>query len=314
MTLALRVARLLAVLVAVSALTFLIANLLPGDPASAILGEQATPEAVAQVRDQLGLDDPLPERYFNWLGDAVTGDFGASYRTNTPVLDMVKERLPVSLEIMLIAQLLAIGCAVPVAMVSAYRQGKPVDRVMAGTSFALLSAPNFIVAMGFIYLFAIRLGWFPATGFTRLTDDPIENLRSAIMPAIVLCLGPFAVYTRVLRNDLVDTLQQDFILMARSQGLPPRQVLWRHALRPSLVSVTTLIGISIGTMIGGSVIVEQVFALPGIGSLLVDSIRAREYTVLQGLVLMIAVGYVTINFLVDMLYLVLDPRIRHGHH
>jgi peptide/nickel transport system permease protein len=313
-TLALRVARLLAVLVAVSALTFLIANLLPGDPASAILGEQATPEAVAQVRDQLGLDDPLPERYFNWLGDAVTGDFGASYRTNTPVLDMVKERLPVSLEIMLIAQLLAIGCAVPVAMVSAYRQGKPVDRVMAGTSFALLSAPNFIVAMGFIYLFAIRLGWFPATGFTRLTDDPIENLRSAIMPAIVLCLGPFAVYTRVLRNDLVDTLQQDFILMARSQGLPPRQVLWRHALRPSLVSVTTLIGISIGTMIGGSVIVEQVFALPGIGSLLVDSIRAREYTVLQGLVLMIAVGYVTINFLVDMLYLVLDPRIRHGHH
>jgi peptide/nickel transport system permease protein len=309
----LRLTRLAAVIIAVSALTFLLSNLLPGDPAVVILGESASPTQVAELRSQLGLDRPLPVRYLDWAGSAATGDLGTAYRSGRSVTELVTERLPVSLELMVLAQVLALVLAVPAAITSVRHRNGVFDRTLTSVSFGLLSAPSFVIAVLMIYLFSVRLGWLPATGFVRLSDDVVGNLRSVAMPAIVLALGPFAMYTRILRSDLSNTLQEDFVLVARSYGLPDRKILWGHALRPSLLPLVTLVGVNVGALIGGAVIIEQLFAIPGVGSLLIESILAREYLVLQGVVLLIAVGYVLVNFLVDICYGILDPRIRHAH-
>jgi peptide/nickel transport system permease protein len=309
----LRLTRLAAVIVAVSALTFLLSNLLPGDPAVVILGENASPTQVAELRSQLGLDRPLPVRYLDWAASSATGDLGTAYRSGRSVTELVTERLPVSLELMALAQILALVLAVPAAITSVRHRNGVFDRTLTSVSFGLLSAPSFVIAVLMIYLFSVRLGWLPATGFVRLSDDLVGNLRSVAMPAIVLALGPFAMYTRILRSDLSNTLQEDFVLVARSYGLPDRKILWGHALRPSLLPLVTLVGVNVGALIGGAVIIEQLFAIPGVGSLLIESILAREYLVLQGVVLLIAVGYVLVNFLVDICYGILDPRIRHAH-
>ncbi len=307
-----RLLQLVPVLLAVSALTFLMINLLPGDPVDAILGTDAPEEQREVVRADLGLDRPLPQRYADWLGGVVQGDLGRSYRTNQPVWDMLASRLPVSLELMVLAQLLALSVAIPLGVLTAYRRDSVLDRTASGTSYALLAAPPFVMAVLLIYIVAVRLQWLPATGYVRLTDDPWDNLRSLALPAIVLALGPMAVNMRLLRSDMIGTLQEDFILMARAEGLTPRRILFGHALRPSLLPLLTVVGINVGALIGGAVIIEQLFALPGIGSLVVDAIFNRDYLVLQGAVLLIAVAYVMVNLVVDLLYTTLDPRIRHG--
>ena len=300
-------------LVAVSFLTFLLTDLLPGDPAEQILGaEGATPEALAQVRDDLRLDDPLPVRYIRWVGDALTGDLGRSYRTGQEVNAAIRERLPVTLQVGGMAVGIALLGAIPLGMLSAYRAGSNTDRGIAGTTFALLATPSFMLAILLILVFAVSLGALPATGWVRITDDLAANLRGAILPALSLAIGELAVYTRLLRSDMIATLQEDYVVLARAKGMPTLWILLRHALRPSSFSLLTVVGLQIGAIMSGSVVVETLFALPGVGRLLVDSIFQRDLITVQGVALVVAVSYVAVNFVVDLLYTYLDPRIRRG--
>jgi len=308
-----RLLYLVPVLVAVSLLTFLIASLLPGDLAYVILGDQATPEKVAALRHDMGLDEPIWWRYLSWLGHVLQGDFGRSFRTGQTVLQAVTERLPVSLELMMLAELGALAIGIPLAIACAVRSGSAFDRFMTGSAFGMLSVPAFLSAILLIYLFAVELRWLPATGYVPFEDDPIGNLRSFLLPALTLALGEWPVLMRVLRSDMIATLQEDYIAMARAKGLKPSRILLVHALKPSSLTLVTVTGINIGRLIGGTVIVESIFALPGIGRLLLGAIFTRDLIILQGVVLFVACGYVLMNFIVDMLYAVLDPRIRHGH-
>ncbi len=308
-----RLLYLVPVLLAVSLLTFLIASLLPGDLAYTILGDQATPEKVAALRHDMGLDQPIWWRYLSWLGNVLQGDFGRSFRTGQTVLQAVAERLPVSLELMLLAQLGALTIGIPLAIACAVRSGSAFDRFMTGSAFSMLSVPAFLSAILLIYLFAVELRRLPATGYIPFHEDPIGNLRCFLLPALTLALGEWPVLMRVLRSDMIATLQEDYIAMARAKGLKPSRILLVHALKPSSLTLVTVTGINIGRLIGGTVIVESIFALPGIGRLLLSAIFTRDLIILQGVVLIVALGYVLINFIVDMLYAVLDPRIRHGH-
>jgi peptide/nickel transport system permease protein len=309
-----RLPAMVATLLIVSFLTFLLTSLLPGDPAVQILGAEGAsdPRALAAVREDLRLDDPVPVRYLDWLGDAVTGDLGRSYRTQQPVAEAIAERLPVTIEVGALAVVIALAAAIPLGTWSAFRAGGVSDRVITGTTFGVLAVPAFMMAIMLILVFAVTLQWLPATGWVRLTDDPLGNLRTAILPALSLALGELAVYTRLLRADMITTLQQDSITMARAKGIPTSRILFRHALRPSSFSLMTVVGLQVGAILGGAVIVETLFALPGIGRLLVDSISQRDLVMVQGVTLVIATSFVVINFVVDILYSLLDPRIRHG--
>lgn len=307
-----RLLQLVPVLFAVSALSFLLLNLLPGDPTVAILGPSATEENRAALREELGLDDPLPVRYVNWVGDSITGDLGKSYVSNQPTLEAIKQRLPVTLELLLLSQLLALVVAVPLAILAATKPNGVLDRVSTSAAFGFLAIPNFMLGVILIYLFAVRFQLFPATGYTAFSENPFENLRSLALPAITLGVAELAVYLRLLRTDLIATLQEDYIAMAQAKGLPKSFILLRHALRPSTFSLVTVAGLNLGRLIGGTFVIEYLFALPGIGSLVVESIFKRDYIVVQGTVLLVAVGYVLVNFLVDLLYGILDPRVRHA--
>jgi peptide/nickel transport system permease protein len=300
------------VVLAVSAATFLIASLLPGDLAIAMLGDQATPEAVAALHQKLGLDLPLWQQYFHWLGGVLSGDFGTSHRTGETVLHAIAGRLPVSLELMVIAELGGLLIGVPVAILCAVRPGSAFDRASSGIAFGILSVPPFMLAILLIFIFALRLGVLPATAYVPLSQDVVGNLRAMALPGATLALLEWPTIMRVLRSDMISTLQEDYIAMARAKGLTARRILLVHALKPSSLTLVTVIGLNIGRLIGGAVITESIFALPGIGRLLVESIYLRDFVILQGGVLLVAVGFVVVNFLVDLLYAALDPRIRHG--
>jgi peptide/nickel transport system permease protein len=308
-----RLLAILPVLLAVSLLTFLIASLLPGDLAFVILGDQATPENVAALRRDMGLDQPLWWRYLSWLGHVLQGDLGRSFRTGQTVLQAVAERIPVSLQLMLMAEFIGLLIGVPVAIACAARAGGPFDRFMTGSAFAMLSMPSFLTAILLIYLFAVELHWLPATGYVPFTEEPLSNLRFFVLPALTLALAEWPGIMRVLRSDMIATLQEDYIALAKAKGLKPSRILFVHALKPSSLTLVTVTGINIGRLLGGTLIVESIFALPGIGRLLVGAIYTRDLVILQGVVLLVACGFVIVNFIVDMLYAVLDPRIRHGH-
>ncbi|MFC4060109.1 ABC transporter permease [Planomonospora corallina] len=310
MTVLWRTARLLLVLLVVTFLSYALLSLLPGDPVGQILGGAATEEARERLRAELGLDDPLLVRYGAWLGALLTGDFGTSYITGIPVLESLADRLPVTLELLLAAQAIALGVAVPVAVAAARRPGGPLDHALAAVSFGLLSTPVFVLGVLLILVFAIRLKLLPATGWTSITTDLGWNLTSVLMPAVAIALPETAVYSRLLRTDLISTLAEDHITLARARGLAPRRILWRHALRPSAISLVTAVGLNLGAMIGGAVIVETLFGLPGVGRFIVDSIFARDYLAVQGGVVLISVGYVLVNAAVDLVYTAVDPRIR----
>ena len=308
-----RLLAILPVLLAVSLLTFLIASLLPGDLAFVILGDQATPENVAALRRDMGLDQPLWWRYLSWLGHVLQGDLGRSFRTGQTVLQAVAERIPVSLQLMLMAEFIGLLIGVPVAIACAARAGGAFDRFMTGSAFAMLSMPSFLTAILLIYLFAVELHWLPATGYVPFTEEPLANLRFFVLPALTLALAEWPGIMRVLRSDMIATLQEDYIALAKAKGLKPSRILFVHALKPSSLTLVTVTGINIGRLLGGTLIVESIFALPGIGRLLVGAIYTRDLVILQGVVLLVACGFVIVNFIVDMLYAVLDPRIRHGH-
>ncbi|TAJ85585.1 MAG: ABC transporter permease [Reyranella sp.] len=303
--------RLVVVLFCVTLLTYTIVNILPGDVAIVILGNLATPQDIAGLRADLGLDRPMLVRYFDWLGSALSGDLGRSYRSGEPVVQAILDRLPVSLQLMVMAQLIALGIAIPVALLSVRRPGGLFDRISASAAFGFLAMPNFMLGIVLIYLFSVTFDLLPATGFTPMSEGLWDNLESMILPSLTLGLIEWTVLMRVLRSDLLTTLKEDFILLARAKGLPQWRVLLQHALRPSSFTLITILGLNIGGLIGGAVIVEQIFALPGVGRLLLGGIFNRDLILVQGTVAFIAVGFVVINFLVDMLYAVLDPRVRH---
>lgn len=304
--------RLVPVLLGATALTFALVNLLPGDPSTAILGDQATPQQVQALRTELGLDRPLPLRYAAWLGDALHADLGRSLLTRQPVAQAIAERLPVSLQLMLMAQGLALVLGVALGVLAAWKRDGAIDRVISAGAYALLSTPVYILAIVLIYVVAVRLAWLPATGFTPLATDWVANLRGMVLPAVVLAAGPTAVYARLVRGDMIATLQEDFILLAKAQGHSVGYLLFRQALRPSVLPMITVFGVNTGVLIGGAVIIEQLFALPGMGSLMVEAILGRDYPLLQGVVLCVAVAFCIVNLLVDLAYRLLDPRIRHG--
>lgn len=361
-----RLLKMAPVLFIVSLATFLLVELVPGDPAVRILGTEATPEDVERVRGELGLDRPLAERYVEWLGNALQGDLGNSLlKPAFSVKDLLAQSLPITLQLAVMGLLIALLVSVPTALWAAYREGSAFDRASNVVTSALISIPSFVAALLLAFLFVFhpnvpryallvagvatggyllatsrrrqhaslrrplaalgvlaitalvffRFPDFNRTGFSRLTaDEGIgENLRSAFLPALTIALTEIAVFTRLLRNDLTATLQEDFILSAKAKGMSPGEVLWREALRPSSFSLVTLLGVSLGRAIGGTVIVETVFGIQGVGRLVVqDGVTPGDYPVVQGGVLVIAVAYVVINLIVDLSYVYLDPRVRHG--
>ena len=308
-----RLVHLVVVLFFVTLFVALLTAMLPGDPVDAIAGF-ASPEQKDALREDLGLDDPVYVQYGRWIGDFVTGDLGGYYSVTgeRPVMDRVRDSLPVSLQLMVYAQVLALIIAIPAGVFTAYRAGSRSDKVANATAFGMLAIPNFALALVLAYYVGVEFGWLPVSGYVKPSEDLVEHIRRMVMPTIALAVGQVAVYMRLLRSDMIATLQEDFITMAKSKGVSPRRVLWRHALRPSSLTLLTLAGLNVGTLIGGAVIVEVIFSMPGVGTLLFEAIQARQYIALQSLVAIIAVGYVLLNFLVDVLYAVLDPRIRHA--
>ncbi|HET6918597.1 MAG TPA: ABC transporter permease [Jiangellaceae bacterium] len=308
-----RLAHLVVVLFFVTLFVATLTAMLPGDPVDAIAGF-ASEEQKDALREELQLDDPVYVQYGRWVGNFVTGDLGNYYSVTggRPVMDRVRDSLPVSLQLMVEAQVLALVIAIPLGVFTAYRAGSRFDKGANATAFGLLAIPNFALALILAYYVGVRWGWLPVSGYVKPSEDLVEHLRRMAMPAIALAVGQIAVYMRLLRSDMIATLQEDFITMAKSKGISPSRVLWRHALRPSSLTLLTVAGLNVGVLIGGAVIVEVIFSLPGIGLLLFEAINARQYIALQSLVAIIAVSYVLINFLVDLLYAVLDPRIRHA--
>jgi peptide/nickel transport system permease protein len=308
-----RVAQLVIVLFGVTVLVALLFSLLPGD-----LAEVSIPfgsdEQRAALREDLGLNEPIYVQYGRWVGDFVKGDFGDFYRQGnvTPVLDRVKATAPVSLELMLYAQFLALAFSIPLGIFTARRAGSLADKATNTTAYGLLAVPNFVLALVLAYVVGVELHWLPPQGFVHWGDGLSDHLKSMILPSASLAIGQIAVYMRLLRTDLVATLQQDFILMAKSKGITERRVMWRHALRPSSLTLLTIAGLNVATLIGGAIVIERIFNLDGMGRLIFEAINERQIVAVQSLVAIFAAGFVIVNYLVDILYAVLDPRIRRG--
>jgi peptide/nickel transport system permease protein len=306
-----RLVQMVPVLLLVSLVVFSLLHLTPGDPATTMLGQEATPEAVAALRERLGLDQPLPVQYVRWLGSVLRGDLGRSIRTNQPVTEAILERLPVTVQLSAMSILIALMIAIPVGIISALRRNTALDS--SATTLALLGValPNFFLAILLIYLFSIQLRWLPPIGYVPLWEDPGENLRRMIMPALTLGTALAAIIMRLTRSSLLEVLEQDYVRTARAKGLTESRMVRVHALKNSLIPVVTIVGLQIGGLLGGTVITETIFALPGIGRLIVDSIFRRDFPLVQGAVLFVAVAFLVTNLLVDLLYAFLDPRIRY---
>jgi peptide/nickel transport system permease protein len=299
------------VLVLVTAGVFFLIHLTPGDPIDAMMVESADPSVKAALSRQLGLDQPIHVQYLRWMGRVLHGDLGRSIRNNQPVIEDVGRRIRPSVELALLAILIALVVAFPLGILSAARRNTPVDG--AGTTFALIGIcmPNFLIALLLIFLFGVTLRWLPVSGYTDPLEDPVNGLRSLTLPAITLGLALGAVITRTLRSSLIEALSEDYVRTGRAKGLPEGAIVGRHALKNSLIPVVTVLGLQLGGLIGGAVITEYVFALPGVGRLVVDAVFARDYPLVQGVVLLIALAYIATNLLVDLVYGLLDPRIRY---
>lgn len=305
-----RLTRVIPVALIITVLATAAVDAMPGSAAVAILGNDATPEQVAALNRQLGLDQPFLTRYIDWLAGAFRGDLGTSLRLDAPVTEVLLQRIPVTAEIALLAIVIALALAVPLALRSGSQVGGLFDRITSGASAGVLALPSFAAAVLLILVFAIQLRWFPVSGWVALWDDPVANLRYAFLPALVLGLSEAAVFYRLLRNDVIATLRENFVLAARARGMRRGYILIHHALRPSLFSLITVMGLALGRLLGGAMVVEVLFALPGLGSLMLQSVPSRDIPVIQGIVLVMALVYVVVNIAVDLAYAALDPRIR----
>ncbi|QBD83577.1 ABC transporter permease [Ktedonosporobacter rubrisoli] len=288
----------------------MIIHLVPGDPARILLGEEATPEAVRALRQQLGLDQPLLVQFFIWLWQAVHGNLGQSIQLQQPVLQALWQRVPVTLELGLAALLFSLVLAVPLGIYSATHRNSFLDWLVNISSLIGTAIPVFVLGLLLIFFFAVGLRFVPPGGYVPFSDDPLGNLRDLIMPMITLGAGSVAVNMRQIKAGMVEVLSQDYIRTARAKGLAERRVYYLHALRNALIPVLTIVGIQIGSILAGAVVVETIFLWPGIGQLAVTSIMSKDYPVVQGVVLLSALSYMAANLLVDISYVVLDPRIR----
>jgi len=306
-----RLVRMIVTVILVVTLTYLLLSLIPGNPAYSMLPQdQLTPANVARVDHQLGLDRPFFVRMATWAGHALQGNLGVSFQSGQSVSSLIISRLPVTLELMILAQLIGLVLALVLALLSVSQRRKIGSGVSTVFTVVALSLPNFILALVLVLVFAVKLRAFPATGFVPLDQSVAGNLQSMLLPAVALGAGTAAVYAQVLSAELRTTLQQDFVQFAIAKGMPRRTVLFRHALRPSALPLLTLAGLNVGILLGGSFIIETIFALPGIGQLAVNAIYSKDYLVVQGVVLFVTLCYVLINFGVDLLYSVVDPRVR----
>ncbi|MGY1634961.1 ABC transporter permease [Geodermatophilus sp. SYSU D01186] len=301
------------IMLGVTVLTFWVLSLIPGNAAQQLLGPEATPEDIALLEQQLGLDKPGVVRYLEWLQGAVTGDLGNSLVSRQPVSDILADRLPVTGELVLLAFVVSLVLAVPVALLAAHKPGGLMDRISMMISTLGLSVANYVLALLLVLVFAVSLGWLPAIGYTPLEDGLWANLRGMILPSAAIGFPLFCYYTRFLRGDLVDQMQQEeYVTTARAKGVGSWAVLIKHAFRNSSFGLITIVGLNLGALIGGTVIIEQIFALPGIGQMLLQAINTRDFVVVQAAVVIFALVAVVANLVVDLLYAVLDPRIRYG--
>ena len=309
-----KLGELIVVLLVVSIVSFMLLSLVPGgNPAVRILGDQATPESVEALNEELGLNDPIVTRYLNWLGDVLQGDLGYSTDLNQEVSDVLKEKLPVTIQLAVMAIGIGILFAVPIGVLAAWKAGSRLDKVVTSISFAVLSLPGFLIAIALLIIFAVNWKILPATpAWVPFTEDPLQNLKNLILPVASMAIGEIAVLSRVLRSDMIEVLQSDFVDAARAKGLSNRFILFRHALPASLTSMLTLIGLQIAGAMTGAVVIEQIFGLPGIGRTLLLAISRRDLVLVQGIVLVVASAYVIVNFAVDLAYRLTDPRLRDG--
>jgi peptide/nickel transport system permease protein len=305
-----RLVQLVVICFLISVFAFLLVHLLPGNPAKTILGADYTPATYASLLKQLGLNKNLFEQYTTWITNIFHGNLGQSYITKQTVTNALSVAVPIDLELVIVSQVLALLVAIPMALVAALRPNRAFDRAATTSTFGMLALPTFVVGPLLVLVFAVTLKWVPATGFDRLSQGFGANLKSVILPSVALAIGSITVYYRLLRADLIATLQEDFVTMARSKGLSTRYILLRHVLRPSSFSLLAGAGISIGTLFTGAFVVEILFQLPGIGFQLVNAIYGNDYLMVQGMALVAAVAFVVVNFAVDFLLTVLDPRVR----
>ena len=309
-----RLTALMVTLLVASLLIFLLLEILPGDPAAVILGVGAQEDTLRALRAELGLDLPAPVRYLNWLGEVLQGDLGRSYTYDTPVQELLLNRVDLSLPLALLAILLSTGIAIPLGVFAASQHRKVADTGIMGFAQLGVAVPNFWFAILLILLFSVKLGWFSAGGFAGWDAGWFPAFKSLVLPAVALALPQAAILARVTRSSVLETVQEDYIRTARAKGLSRSQALWRHAVRNALIPVVTILGLQLSFLLAGTIIIENVFYLPGVGRLLFQAIAQRDLMVVKNLVLVLAATVVLINFLVDLLYAVLDPRLRLGFH
>lgn len=302
--------RFLLLLVLVSVAAFLLLDLIPGSPIDAILPPAATPEQRAAATEQYGLNDPTYVRYLHWVQGVLHFDLGRSFQTGSVVADTIRDRAPVSLELAAWSMLLALLVSVPVGVWSAYRPRGVVDRISTVLTSAMLATPAFVLGIVLVFVFGVKLGVLPTLGWVPFSEDPVEHFRRLVLPVVTLAAGECVLFTRLLKGDMMATLQQDHVLSARARGLPTWRILTRHALRQSSFSLVTVSGVAIGRLTGGTVLVEAIFSLPGMGTMVITAIQSRDYVVIQAMVLLSALAYLLMNTLVDLSYPVLDPRVR----
>jgi peptide/nickel transport system permease protein len=298
------------IVVLVSIMVFGLIHLIPGDPATVILGQEATPEAAAALRHELGLDQPLVMQYLTWLSHVLRGDLGRSLADRTPVIEQIRLRLPVTLELTLGTFLVALLISIPAGVLSATRRGSLVDYSSTLLALGGLSVPSFWLAIMFILLFAVKLRWLPASGYVPFAENPRANIEAMIMPAVATGIRESAALTRILRSSMLEVLGADYVRTARSKGLSNWLVVMRHALRNALVPVVTSAGLVLAGLLGGLVITETIFAIPGFGRLIVEAIYQRDFVTVQGAILVSALLVVIVNLIVDLIYALIDPRIR----
>ncbi|MDP9572152.1 UNVERIFIED_ORG: peptide/nickel transport system permease protein [Agrobacterium larrymoorei] len=288
---------------------FALIRFIPGDPAALMLGDMATPDQIAEMRTELGLDTSLPQQFFVWAGNVLSGDFGQSIVNKEPVLPLVVSRFMVSAEIVVVAVILASLIAVPAGVIAAWRQNSATDLVLIGTATVLLSIPTFWLGLLLLLFFGLKLGWLPVLGYVSLSDNFVSGLLYLILPIMTLVIHEAGVLIRMARASTLEVLRLDYITHARAKGLSEQAVLWRHAFKNAFGPTWTMIGLILGNLLGGIAVIETVFTIPGLGRLMVDSIFQRDYPVIQGCLLFVAMSYVVVNLIVDLLYPLFDPRV-----
>lgn len=306
-----RIASTVPVMLIVAALVFLMLRLTPGDPAAIIAGDNANADQIAAIRNRLGLDAPLLLQFFQWLGNLLRGDFGESFYFKKTVAELIASRLEPTLALSVATIVLAVVIAVPLGVLAAYKRGTIVDKVVMGFSVLGFSVPVFVIGYSLIYLFAIQLNWLPVQGYQRIGDGFGGFLQRLLMPALTLSVIYIALIARMTRASVIDVLEEDYIRTARAKGQSELKVLFRHALRNASVPIVTVIGLGIALLIGGVVVTESVFSIPGLGRLTVDAVLARDFPTIQAVILLFSLVYVLVNLAVDVAYTALDPRIRY---